>query len=74
MNAGTKLFFRPTDQEIPSVAKLIYNFDSSRTEADWRNELGKLAKGQCIVVINNGTDRRQSAMIVKVPSMKERGI
>jgi len=74
MNAGTKLFFRPTDQEIPSVAKLIYNFDSTRSEADWRSELGKLGKGQCIVVINNGTNRKQNAMIVNVPSMKERGI
>jgi len=74
MNAGTKLFFRPTDQEIPSVAKLIFNFDSTRSEADWRSELGRLGKGQCIVIINNGTNRKQNAMIVNVPSMKERGI
>lgn len=69
MNAGTKLFFKPTEQEAQNTAKLLYNFDSNRSIAEWASELSRLSRGECIVA-----STEKHAKIIKIPSMEERGL
>ncbi len=74
MNAGTKLFFKPTEQEAQNTAKLLYNFDPSKTIFEWASVLSRLGRGECIVATNDESPVGKYAKIIKVPSMEDRGL
>ena len=72
LQAATKLYFKPTDDEILKMAKQLDPSDSNR----WLSALKNLKKGQCIVVGSrtgaNGEFGGTKPTITTVTSFEER--
>jgi hypothetical protein len=72
MQAAFKLYFKPTPDEIISMAKQLNPTDANY----WRQPLTSLKKGECIVVgdriQNNGEFKPGKPTVTKVTSFEER--
>lgn len=72
MQAAFKLYFKPTDDEIISMAKQLNPSDAN----EWKQHLLRLKKGECIVVgpriQKDGQFRSGKPTITKVLSFEER--
>lgn len=72
MQAAVKLYFKPTDDELKSIAKLIDPVNSNV----WLSPIKNLTKGQCIMIgdriRNDGTFGNSEPISVSVESFKRR--
>jgi len=70
--AAFKLYFKPTDDEIPKIAKLL----DPAGESNWTVDVKGLQKGQCIAVgsrtNSNGVFGATQPTVVSVSSFEER--
>jgi DNA phosphorothioation-dependent restriction protein DptH len=75
--AETKLFFKPTENEMREHAQLLHNAIGSIPVAEWRNRLAKLKKGECWILGRHLVERtgelKLMANKVRISSLEERG-
>lgn len=71
-NAATKMFFKPTDTDLPSISKMLSNIDNRYSDKEWASRLSNLGVGECVVVTSDEVGRVHTSL-VKVSSFEERG-
>ena len=72
-NAATKIFFRPTESDTSTIAKILHNIDSSRSDKEWAEVLSNLRRGQCVVVTSDEKGRTRTSL-VNIDSFEKRGL
>ncbi|MBU4386828.1 MAG: type IV secretion system DNA-binding domain-containing protein [Actinobacteria bacterium] len=74
--AGQKLFFKPTENELREHAQLLHNAISSVSVQDWVTRLSSLQKGECYSLgfnLNESNGRLElSAKRIRITSLEER--
>lgn len=75
--AGQKLFFKPTENELREHSQLLHNAITSVSVQDWVTRLSSLQKGECYSLgfnLNESSGKLElSAKRIKITSLEERG-
>jgi DNA phosphorothioation-dependent restriction protein DptH len=75
-NAEHKLFFRPTDTELQSFAKIAASF-TSQSQDEWMKNLSSLKKGECYSIGRALNEKNgqliQRAEKIRITALKDRG-